>query len=85
MEKPVLRQLEDQLVEIFGRHPKRIHQGGLDGAGHLGDPGLIIAPLDDVDFGERHCLAPLPSVSMQNFDGQRDALTAANTKRDEAA
>jgi hypothetical protein len=38
MQKTVLRQLEDQLEEIFGRHAKRIHQSGLYGPGYLGDP-----------------------------------------------
>jgi hypothetical protein len=38
MEKPILRQLEDELIEVFGRHAKRVHQSGLDGAGYLGDP-----------------------------------------------
>ena len=32
MQKAVFRQLEDELVEVFGRHAKRILQGGLDGA-----------------------------------------------------
>src|SRR5262249_37232300 len=45
MEKPVLRQLEDQLVEVFGRHAKRVHHVGLEGAGDFGDGGLGVAGL----------------------------------------
>src|SRR5262245_64702296 len=54
VEKPVLRQLEDQLVEVFRRYAKRIHQRRLDGGGYFGDPGLVITAFDNVDFGERH-------------------------------
>jgi hypothetical protein len=64
MQKAVLRQLEDQLVEVFGRHAQRVHQGGLDGAGDFGDPRLLVAAFDDVDFGERHGMA---SVSAWHF------------------
>src|SRR5258706_10679019 len=50
VEKAAFRQLEDQLVEVFWRHVKRIHQGGLDGARYFGDPGLVVTAFDNVDF-----------------------------------
>ena len=83
--KAVLRQLEDQLVKVFGRHPQRVHQGGLYGAGYLGDPSLVITAFDDMDFGERHDTFSLSLFSMQRFDRQRDTLTATDAKRDQAA
>src|SRR5215831_2650871 len=58
MQKAVLRQLEDQLVEIFGRHAKCIHQSGLYGPGYLGDPGLVVTALDKVNPGKRHGMGP---------------------------
>src|SRR6516225_4967468 len=84
MEKSILREFEDQLVEVFRRYTKRIHEGSLDGAGDLGDPGLVVTTFDHVDFGKRHGIGSFLSVSMQRFDGQRDALTAADAKRDKA-
>src|SRR6516165_1484727 len=59
MKKPVLRQLKDELVEVLGRHAKCIHQGCLDGAGYLGNPGLVVAAFDNVDFCEWHNRSPL--------------------------
>jgi hypothetical protein len=50
---------KDELVEVFGWHAKRIHQGRLDSAGHFGDPGFVVTAFDDVDFGERHGCSPL--------------------------
>ena len=50
MEKPVLRQFEYELIKIFRRHAKRIHQCGLDSAGYFCDPVLVVTPFKDVDF-----------------------------------
>src|SRR5262249_52603000 len=50
MEKPVLRQFEYELIKIFRRHAKRIHQCGLDSAGYFCDPLLVVTPFKDVDF-----------------------------------
>ena len=87
MQKTVLRQLEDQLVKVVGRHAKRVHQGGLDGARYLGNPGLVVTAFDNVDFGKRHGTASFFTLtfSTQCFDGQCDALTAADAKGDKAA
>src|SRR6267142_1703296 len=54
VEKPLLRKFKDELVEVFGRHAKRVHQGRLDSAGHFGDPALVVTAFDNVDFSERH-------------------------------
>ncbi len=71
--------------ENFRRYTKRIHEGGLD-SGYVGDPRLVVATFDNVDFGKRHGRTPfLLRVSMHGFDGERDALTATDTKRDKAA
>jgi hypothetical protein len=59
MKKPVLRQLEDDLVKVLGRHAKCIHQCCLDGAGYLGNPGLVVAAFDNVDFGKWHDRSPV--------------------------
>ena len=59
VQEPLLRKLKDKLVEVFGRHAKRVHQGRLDSAGHFGDPALVVTAFDNVDFGERHGLASL--------------------------
>jgi hypothetical protein len=79
----VLRQREDELVEVFGRHAKRIHQSGLDGAGYFGDPGLVVTAFDNKDFDEWHGTTSFFTLtfSMQGFDGQRDALTTADAQR----
>jgi hypothetical protein len=50
VEKAALRKLEDQLVEVFGRHTQRIHQGCLDGARYFGDPCLVVTAFDNVDL-----------------------------------
>src|SRR5262245_45277368 len=57
VQKAVLRQLEDELEEVVCWHTERVHQGRLDGTGYSGDPGLVVATLDDVDLGERHGVA----------------------------
>src|ERR1700719_3711975 len=54
VEKALLRKFKDKLVEVFGRHAKRVHQGRLDSAGHFSDPGLVVTAFDNVDFGKRH-------------------------------
>jgi hypothetical protein len=59
MEKPIFRHLEDQLVEVFGRYAKRVHQGGLDRSGYLGNAGFVVPALKDVNLGERHGAPPL--------------------------
>src|SRR6516225_4423916 len=59
MKKPAVRQLKDELVEVLGWHAKCIHQGCLDGAGYLGNPGLVVAAFDNVDFRECHDRSPL--------------------------
>jgi len=56
--KRLLRKFEDQLIEVFGRYPKRVHQGRLDGAGHFGDPVVVVTAFDNMDFGERHGSLP---------------------------
>ena len=53
MQKAALWQLKDELIEVFGRHPKRIHQRRLYCARYFGDPRLVVAALDNMDFGER--------------------------------
>ena len=85
MEETALRQFEDELVKILRGHAKRVHQGGLDGAGYLGNPGLVVTAFDDMDFGKRHGIVSFLPGSMQRFDGERDALTASDAKRDKAA
>src|SRR5262249_32250556 len=86
MAKSILREFENQLVEVFRRYTKRIHEGGLDSAGYFGDPRLVVAAFDHVDFGKRHDRTPfLLRVSMHGFDGERDALTATDAKRDKGA
>ena len=57
VKKVCLRKLEDELIEVFRRYAKRVHQGRLDGAGYLGDTGLVITTFDDVDSGEWHGIA----------------------------
>jgi hypothetical protein len=37
----------------WSRHPKRIHQRRLYCARYFGDPRLVVAALDNMDFGER--------------------------------
>src|SRR5258705_7732745 len=54
VEKPLLRKFKDELVEVFGRHAKRVHQGRLDSTGHFGDSALVVTAFDNVDFSERH-------------------------------
>src|SRR5580692_9866535 len=54
VEKAILRKFKDNLVEVFGRYAKRVHQGRLDSAGHFSDPGLVVTAFDNVDFCERH-------------------------------
>src|SRR5215510_10781492 len=65
VQKAVLRQLEDELEEVVGWHTERVHQSRLDGAGYSGDPRLVVAALDDVDFGERHVIASFSSRRFQ--------------------
>jgi hypothetical protein len=48
---------KDKLVEVFGRHAKRVHQGCLDSAGHFGNPALVVTAFDNMDFSEWHGLA----------------------------
>jgi len=59
VEKALLGKFKDKLVEVFGRHVKRIHQGRLDSAGYFGDPAFVVPAFDYVDFGERHELVLL--------------------------
>src|SRR6266849_5894185 len=54
VEKALLRKFKDKLVEVFGRHAKRVHQGRLYSAGHFSDPVLVVTAFDNVDFSERH-------------------------------
>jgi hypothetical protein len=54
VEKAILRTFKDKLVEVFGRHAKRVHQGRLDSAGHFGNPSLVVTAFDNMDFSERH-------------------------------
>jgi hypothetical protein len=54
VKKALFRKFKDELVKVFGRNTKRVHQGRLDSAGHFSDPGLIVTAFDNVDFGERH-------------------------------
>src|ERR1700733_12350194 len=54
VEKALLRKFKDKLVEVFGWHTKRIHQGRLDSARHFSNPGLVVTAFDNVDFDERH-------------------------------
>src|ERR1700686_2008654 len=60
VEKAILRKFKDKLVEVFGRHAKRVHQGRLDSAGHFSDPGLVVTAFENVDFGERHGMISFP-------------------------
>src|ERR1700730_14326614 len=59
VEKALLGKFKDKLVEVFGRHPKRVHQGRLNSAGYFGNPAFVVTTFDDVDFGERHEFASL--------------------------
>ena len=38
VQKTALRQFEDELVKIFRRHTKRVHQRGLNGSGYFCHP-----------------------------------------------
>jgi hypothetical protein len=65
MEKPVLWELEDQLVKVFGRDPKRVHQGGLDSARYFGDPSLVITAFDYVNFSKWHGMTSFFAVAFR--------------------
>jgi len=72
VEKAVIRQLEDELVEILGRHAKRVDQGCLYGARYLGHPGLVVTAFDNVDFCKRHDMAPFQLVEPANYAGVKN-------------
>ncbi len=68
VQKAFLGKFKDELIEVFGRHTKRVHQGRLDGAGHFGDPVLIVTAFDNMDFGERH---GVDLLGLETADGKR--------------
>src|SRR6266436_2889054 len=78
VEKALLGKFKDKLVEVFGRHVKRIYQGRLDSAGYLGDPAFVVPAFDYVDFGERH-----EWVSFALGRQIRRIMPLAQTKRSE--
>jgi hypothetical protein len=51
----VSRKLEDQLIEIFRRNTERFNQRGLNRVRNLIETILILAPLQNMDFANRHC------------------------------
>jgi hypothetical protein len=58
MQESAARQNVDDLEEVFRRNAQYADEPILHGARHLLEASLIVAPFEDVDFGDRHLRSP---------------------------